>query len=293
MIANDFEYYVPETPGEAYELMERLGGKARILAGGTDLIVLMKDKLVKPENLVDIKNIKEFHGIHNEPGNGMSIGATTRIAEIEFSKEVQEKYPALAYAASRLGSTQVRAMGTVGGNSCNASPAGETPPPLIAYGAKVVLGSVKSEREMPLENFIQGVRRIDLNENEILTKFVLPEPAPHSACRFADMGARDAAEIDCVNMAVNIELENDKQTIKNVKAVLGSVFVKPQVSEKIPALLNGQKLSDELIEKAAEAAQSEAVPISDVRASAWYRNEIVGVLTRRLLKEAYAAAQEV
>ncbi|TEB06209.1 Carbon monoxide dehydrogenase medium chain [Pelotomaculum schinkii] len=293
MYTNNFEYLAPKTPGEAFELVGRLGSKARILAGGTDLIVLMKDKVISPEYVIDIKNIKEFKGIKYEPGKGMEIGATTKIAELQYSEIVKEKYPALAYAASQLGSNQVRHMATIGGNSCNASPSGETPTPLVAYGAKVVLSSAAGDRELPLEDFITGVRRLALQEGEILTKFILPEPSPNSVCRYTYAGARDALEIDCVNMAVNLELENDKQTVKYVKFVMGSVFIRPLVSEAVPALLIGQKFSDELVEKAAAAAQGEAMPISDVRASEWYRNEMVGNLTRKLLKEAFAAAREV
>jgi len=288
-----FEYLAPKTPAEAYEILGRLGSKARILAGGTDLVVLMKDKVVSPEYVVDITNIEEFNGIKYEPGKGMEIGATTKIAEIQFSEIVKEKYPALAYAAGELGSAQVRHMGTIGGNTCNASPSGETPTPLVAYGAKVVIGSAAGDREMPLEDFITGVRSLDLKEGEILKKFVLPEPSPKSVARYAYMGARDAMEIDCVNMAVNLELEDDKQTVKDVRLVMGSVYPRPLVSKEVPALLKGQKFSEELVQKAAEAAQGEAKPITDIRASAEYRREIVGVLARRLLKEAFAAAQEV
>jgi carbon-monoxide dehydrogenase medium subunit len=293
MYPNPFEYFAPKTPAEAFELVGRLGSKAKILAGGTDLVVLMKQSVVKPEYLIDISNIEELKGIKYEPGKGMEIGAITKNAEVQYSEIVKQKYPALAYAAGEIGSSQVRHMGTIGGNSCNASPSAETPAPLVAYGTTVVVSGAAGEREMPLEDFIQGVRRIDLKEGEILTKFKLPEPAPRSAARYAYMGSRDANEIDSVNMAVNIELEADKKTVKSVKLVMGSVFIKPLISKGVPALLVGQKLSDELVEKAAEAAQGEAKPITDVRASAEYRHTIVGVLARRLLKEAFAAAQEV
>ncbi|MDD4238886.1 MAG: xanthine dehydrogenase family protein subunit M [Desulfotomaculaceae bacterium] len=293
MFMNQFEYFAPKTPGEAFELMGRLGSKARILAGGTELVILMKDRIIRPECLIDINNIEEFKGIKYEPGKGMVIGATTKIADIQYSEIVKRKYYALADAAGEIGSSQVRHMGTIGGNSCNASPSAETPTPLVAYGATVVVSSATGEREMPLEEFIQGVRMIDLKEGELLTKFKLPEPSPKLVGRYAYMGARDANEIDFVNMAVTLELEDDKQTVKSVKLVMGSVFIKPLISTAVTALLTGQKFSDELAAKAAEATQGEAKPITDVRASAEYRHEIVGVLARRLLKEAFGAAQEV
>ncbi|SHI71249.1 FAD binding domain-containing protein [Desulfosporosinus lacus] len=293
MFLNHFEYFAPKTPAETLELVARLGSKAKILAGGTDLMVVMKAKAISPDYLIDINGVEEFKGIFCEQGKGAVIGTNTKLAEIQFSEAIQAKYPALAYAAGEVGSSQVRHMASLGGNSCNASPAAETPTPLVAMDAKVVLSSISGERELPLEEFILGVRVLDLAEGEMLTKFVLPEPKLKSACRYAYMGRRDAMEIDCVNMAVNIELEDDGETVKNVKLVMGSVYPRPLVSKEVTALLLGQKLTDQLIEKAAEAAQGEAKPIDDIRASAEYRREIVKVLARRLLKEAYAAAKGV
>ncbi|MDA8212454.1 MAG: xanthine dehydrogenase family protein subunit M [Clostridia bacterium] len=293
MFLNHFEYFAPKAPEETLELVGRLGSKAKILAGGTDLMVVMKAKAISPEYLIDINGVEEFKGIFCEEGKGAVIGTNTKLAEIQFSEAIKAKYPALAYAAGEVGSSQVRHMASLGGNTCNASPAAETPTPLVAMGAKVAVSSLSGDRELPLEEFILGVRKLDLAEGEMLTKFILPEPAQKSACRYAYMGRRDAMEIDCVNMAVNIELANDSETVMEVKLVMGSVYPRPLVSREVPALLIGQKLSDELIEKAAEAAQGEAKPIDDIRASAEYRREIVKVLARRLLKEAYAAAKGV
>ncbi|MCO5388212.1 MAG: xanthine dehydrogenase family protein subunit M [Desulfosporosinus sp.] len=293
MFLNHFEYFAPKTPAETLELVARLGSKAKILAGGTDLMVVMKAKAISPDYLIDINGVEEFKGIFCEQGKGAVIGTNTKLAEIQFSEAIQAKYPALAYAAGEVGSSQVRQMASLGGNSCNASPAAETPTPLVAMDAKVVLSSISGERELPLEEFILGVRVLDLAEGEMLTKFVLPEPKLKSACRYAYMGRRDAMEIDCVNMAVTIELENDGETVKNVKIVMGSVYPRPLVSKEVTALLVGRKLSDQLIEKAAEAAQGEAKPIDDIRASAEYRREIVKVLARRLIKEAYTDAKGV
>ncbi|KJR48908.1 Xanthine dehydrogenase, FAD binding subunit [Desulfosporosinus sp. I2] len=293
MFLNHFEYLAPKTLAETLEMVARLGNKAKILAGGTDLMVVMKAKAISPDYVIDINGVEELKGIVCEQGKGAVIGTNTKLAEIQFSEDIQAKYPALAYAASEVGSSQVRQMASLGGNSCNASPAAETPTPLVAMNAKVVLKSISGERELPLEEFILGVRQLNLAEGEMLTSFILPEPAQNSACRYTYMGRRDAMEIDCVNMAVTIELENDGQTVKNVRLVMGSVYPRPLLSKEVPALLLGQKLSDQLIEKAAEAAQGEAKPIDDIRASAEYRREIVKVLAQRLLKEAYAAAKGV
>ncbi len=291
MYLNHFEYFAPKASGEAFELVKRLGGKAKILAGGTDLLNLMKDKLLKPEYLIDINNVGEFKGIFYEPGKGAVIGAATKISEIEHSEIIREKYFALHQAAGELGSVQVRNMATIGGNSCNASPAAETPTPLVALGAKVVVSSLSGDREMPLEEFILGNGETALAEGEILTKFLLPEPVPGSVSRYGYIGLRDAMEIDAVNLAVNLALAEDGRKIKDLKLVMGSVSPKPLVSREAPDILIGKEFSAELAEKASRAASGESKPISDIRASAEYRREIVAVLSRRLLQEAFSATK--
>ena len=293
MYLNHFEYFSPKTSAEALELVNRFGKKAKILAGGTDLLIMMKEKVIKPEYLIDINEVPELKGIVYEPGKGTVIGAATKVSEVEHSEIIREKYYALHQAAGELGSVQVRNMATIGGNSCHASPAAETPTPLVALGATVVLSSLSGEREIPLEDFIIGNRQTALAEGEILTKFKLPEPVPRSASRYWYIGLRDAMEIDAVNMAVNIVLEDDLRTVKALKLVMGSVSPRPLVSAEVPNILVGKEFSLELVEKAAEAASGEAKPISDIRASAEYRREMVAVLARRLLKEAFDAAKEV
>ncbi len=293
MLLNQFEYYAPQTPGDALELARRLGSKAKVLAGGTDLLNLMKEKVIKPGCIIDINNVTEFKGIFYEPGKGVFIGAATKISELEHSALIREKYFALHQAAGKLGSTQVRNMATVGGNSCNASPAAETPAPLVALGARVIIGSLKGDRELPLEDFILGNRKTALAEGELLTRFILPEPAPVSASRYDCIGLRDAMEIDIVNIAVNLALENDLQTIKDIRLVMGSVYPRPLVSKEATAILIGKEFNANLAEKASLAAAVEARPISDIRASEEYRFEVIPALARRLLQEAFYAAKEV
>jgi len=288
-ILSEFDYYAPTSKQEALELAEKLGDKAKIMAGGTDLIIQMKEKMIAPEAIIDISGVAEFKGLKLEKGKGAEIGACTTISELEFSDELKGKYGALAYAAGELGGNAVRVSATIGGNCCHSSPAAETPASLSAYGAKVVLSSLKGDREMAIEDFIVGNRKNELQPGEILTKFVLPEPAAKSACRYGYIGLRNAMEIDAVNMAVNITVDGDK--IADVKLVMGSVSPRPLISEAVPALLKGQVLTEELIQKVGEAAQGEAKPISDVRASAEYRRDVVGALARRLTKEAYDAAK--
>ncbi len=293
MYLHEFEYYAPMTAEEAFGLIGRLGSNAKVLAGGTDLLLMMKEKMLTPQYLIDINGVPEFQGISYEPAKGTVIGAATKIAEIEHSSLIKEKYFALHQAAGELGSVQVRSMATIGGNSCHASPAAETTTPLVALGAKVLLASDAGERELPLEDFILGNRKTALGEKELVSRFILPEPAPRSASCYGHIGLRNAMEIDAVNMAVNLVLEVSGRKIKELKLVMGSVAPKPLVSLEVPAILVGHELSDDLVEKAALAACGEAKPISDIRASAEYRREMVYVLARRLLYQAFNAAQEV
>lgn len=291
-ILHEFEYYSPKTKNEALELIEKLGDEAKILAGGTDLIIQLKEQMLTTDNIIDISGIDEIKGIVCEDGKGAEIGAVTTIEEMEFSKELKEKYGALAYAAGQIGSNQVRCMGTIGGNCCNASPCADTVPSLCAYGAKVVISSKNGEREMPVEDFILGNRSISLEPNEMVTKFVIPELKAKSGCHYGYVGLRDAMEIDLASLAANITLEADGETIKDAKVVMGSVYFKPLISQQIPELLKGNKLTEDLLVKIGKAAQDEAKPISDVRASAEYRREVIDALARRIVKEAYEAAKE-
>lgn len=291
-ILHEFEYHSPSKLSEALELLEKFGDKAKILAGGTDLIIQLKENMIQTDNIININGIDELKGIVCEPGKGAVVGATSTIESIEFSEELNKKFGALSFAAAGLGSNQVRCMSTIGGNCCNASPCADTVASLCAYCAKAVISGKNGEREMPVEDFILGNRKISLERGEMVTKFVLPEPKAKSACRYNYVGLRDAMEIDLVNMAISITLDSDGETIKEAKAVMGSVYYKPLVSHAIKELLEGNKLTDELIAKVGKAAQDDAKPISDVRASAEYRREVIDALACKIVKETYEAAKE-
>jgi CO/xanthine dehydrogenase FAD-binding subunit len=263
--------------------------RAKVLCGGTDLIVAMKDKVMKPDCVIDISGLKALCGIRYQEGKGLVIGAATRLDEIERSDLIREKYYALQQGAAVIGSPQVRAMGSLGGNICTASPAADTPPALIAFGAKVNLLSQKGSRQMALEEFIRGNRETALGEGEFLESFVLEEPWPNSASRYVIMGLRGAMEIDMVNMAVNLAVEPTKDTVKDVRIVLGAVAPVPLRAREAEGLLKGKTPDDALLEKVAQTCASESRPIDDFRATAAYRREIVEVLSKRAIREALNA----
>ncbi len=282
-ILTPFEYFAPETLDEALELLATKEN-AKVLAGGTDLMIQLKEKMIHPANVIDITHIPELNEFKVEDGKGAVLGACTRDAFCEFSKELQAKYPAFSYAAGEIGGPQVREMGTIGGNLSNSGPSAETPASLICYRAQLVLAKKGSERTIPVEDFITGNRRNCLEEGEIIKTIILPEPAENTYVKYAYVGMRSSMEIDIANMCIRVTLDGD--TITDAMCVMGSVAIKPLISEAVPKALIGTKLGDEAAIKAAgEAAQSEVHPITDVRASANYRVDVIGALARRILRE--------
>ncbi|MCU0596519.1 MAG: xanthine dehydrogenase family protein subunit M [Desulfobacterota bacterium] len=288
MYLPQFEYHAPKTTEELSSLLSKYQGKARILCGGTDLIVAMKDKLMQPDCVIDISDLSALSGIQQQ-GKGVVIGAATKLDEIERSVLIREKYYALYQGASVVGSPQVRAMGTLGGNSCTASPAADTPPPLIALGARVNLVCGKGVRQMALEEFILGNRRTALEEDEFLESFVLEEPWPKSASRYLIMGLRGAMEIDMVNVAVNLALDPGSGKVREVRIVLGAVAPTPLRARQAESLLKGNLPAEGLLDRVSQTCAEESKPIDDFRATAAYRREIVKVLSKRALKEVLSA----
>lgn len=282
-----FDYVAPRTTDQLASLLAEHKGNAKILAGGTDLLGMMKDKLVRPQLVIDISGLKDLYGIAYEEGSGLSIGAATKIETILQSPLIKEKYYALHQGACCLGSPQIRAMASVGGNSCNASPCADTPPPLIAYGATARLVSKQGQREVLLDDFITDNGKTVLEADEFLESLFVPQPARNSAGRYNCIGLRKAAEINLVSVAVNIALDGGK--INEVAIVLGAVAPTPLRARKAEAILKGQQPDNRLIEEAAAACSAESAPIDDIRASASYRAELVKILANHTLREALEA----
>ena len=245
-ILTPFEYFAPETLDEALELLATKEN-AKVLAGGTDLMIQLKEKMIQPANVIDVTHIPELNEFKIEEGKGAVIGACTTDAFCEFSKELQAKYPAFSYAAGEIGGPQVREMGTIGGNLANSGPSAETPASLICYGADVVLVKKGGERTGPVADFITGNRRNCLEDGEIIKSIVIPEPAANTYVKYAYVGMRQSMEIDIANMAISLTVDGD--TITDAKCVMGSVAIKPLISEAVPKALIGTKLQSRLLAK--------------------------------------------
>ncbi|MGP1442173.1 MAG: FAD binding domain-containing protein [Anaerovoracaceae bacterium] len=281
-ILTPFEYFAPETLDEALELLATKEN-AKVIAGGTDLVIQLKEKMIHPANVIDVTRIPELNEFKVD-GNGAVLGACTTDAFCEFSEELQAKYPAFSYAAGEIGGPQVREMGTIGGNLANSGPSAETPASLICYDAEMVLVKKGAERKIPVKDFITGNRKNVLEDGELIKTIILPEPAKNTFVKYAYVGLRSSMEIDVANMCIRVDMDGD--VIKDAMCVMGSVAIKPLISEAVPAAIIGKKITDEaMIEAAGKAAQSEVHPISDVRASAEYRVDVIGALARRILRE--------
>jgi carbon-monoxide dehydrogenase medium subunit len=277
-----FEYFEPATLGEASALLARYQGRAQPLAGGTDLLVELKEQLRRADCVINLKKIPGIDGLSFDPREGLRIGALVTAREIEVSPTFIEHYPSLVQAARELGSIQVRNRATIVGNVCRASPSADTLPPLIADGAQVMIHGGSGKRQVALEDFFTGPGKTVLKPEELVTEIRVPAPAPRTGKVYLKHGRRKAMELATVGVAVSL-------SASEIRIVLGAVAPTPIRARRAEELLRGKTLNDVLIEKAAEAAAGESAPISNVRASAGYRRDMVRVLTRRALQQALGA----
>ena len=287
ILVHEFGYLQPTTLEGALDLLRQHGDRARVLAGGTDLIVQIKMERLAPQFLIDINRIAGLGGIAVRDGV-MRIGTRTSIRTTLNDARIQSHYPALAEACGAFSTTQVQVMGTIGGNLCNGSPASDSAPALIAFGAQVILQSAMGERSLALEEFFLGPGRTALQSDELLTAVVLERPQPGTGSAFSKI-SRVAADIAKVNAAALLVREQDGH-ISDCRLVFGSVAPTPMRARKAEERLRGQVFGPELVAEAAGVASEEVVPIDDVRSTAWYRREIVRVLAHDALHKAWQRA---
>lgn len=289
----EFEYIAPKSVKEVCSYLQQYEGKAKVLAGGTDLLINMKHRTILPRYLVGLKNLQELDKITKSEGNDLRIGPLVSHQFIADSRIVKDKFGALAFACSKIGTPQIRSMGTIGGNLCNASPSADSVPPLIALGASLRLFSLEGERVVPLEDFFTGPGKTVLSSGEILCEIQVPCPKPRTGVVYEKLPARTAVDIAAVGVAVLITLDLKSQNCSETKIVLGAVSPTPMRARKAEEILRGKKIEDNLIKKAAQLASEEAHPISDVRSTANYRIEMVKVLTEKAISEALLQAKSI
>jgi aerobic carbon-monoxide dehydrogenase medium subunit len=283
-----FNYLRSASIPEATALLAEHGKKAKVIAGGTDLLVGMKNKQKRPEYLIDILGIPGLDSVEYDKTKGLSIGALTSIRSLETSHLVRQLYPIVSQAAGLLGSVSIRNMATVGGNLCNASPSAEMAPALITLGAKARIAGAEGERTVPLEDFFVSPGVTVLADRELLTGVSLPPPAPNSNSVYCKYAIRKEAEVAIVGVAVSLTLTQPGNVCKDIRIALGAVAPTPIRAKGAEAVLRDKQISEALIEESSLRAMEEARPITDVRASADYRREMVRVFTRRAMEQTFA-----
>lgn len=286
---NPFDYAAPHTLAQARALLLQHGTQACLMAGGTDLLVEIKERIRQPALVVDIKRIPDMDQLHIAANGDLHLGALVTARQLETHAEVQRFWPALHQAVMELGSIQVRHRATVVGNICRASPSADTLPPLIAAGAKLRVQGADAIREIAMEDFFTGAGRTVLQAGDIVVGVVVPAPAARSGQVYIKHGRRKAMELATVGVAVNLCLDEGGRC-SSVRIALGAVAATPIRARQAEDGLLGQPVSGAWLARAGQAAMQEARPISNVRASAAYRLEMVGVLTRRALAQAVARA---
>jgi carbon-monoxide dehydrogenase medium subunit len=278
-----FCYLRPKSLEETLILLQKYGNQAKIIAGGTDLIIKMKKEYLSPNYLIDITLIPELQGIVFNEDEGLTIGATTCLTEIESTHIIRSKFPIIAKAARVIGSIQIRNLGTVGGNICNASPAADLVPPLIAMGGKVKILSSEGAYWKDLENLFAGPGETVLQPSEILTHIRIPTPRLSMSSIYLKEGRTKGMNLAIVGVAVVIFVKEDN-FCKDVSIVLGSVAPTPIRVKGAEDILKGKKITSDLIKKASQTSAEACQPISDIRGSAGYRKKLVEVLVQRALE---------
>jgi carbon-monoxide dehydrogenase medium subunit len=282
-----FAYFAPQSLSDALAVFREQGEGGRALAGGTDLVVQVKEggKIPDPAYLVSLRRVPELRGIEFSEGEGLRIGAAATMAEIIQSPLIQERYRILADGAGVVGSIQTMNVATVGGNICNAAPSADTAPPLLACEATAVIAGPEGERDVALEEFWLGPSETVLRPGELLRELRLPTPPTNTGGVYRRHTPRKQMDVAVVGVGVLLTLGSDNR-IDRARIALGAVAPTPIRARQAEAALEGNSISEPLFGQAAKTAASKASPVSDIRGSAEFRRHVVRVMTKRCLREA-------
>lgn len=279
-----FDYVRATSLEEASKLAKEKGDKAVLMAGGTDVILLVHQKAIPADTVIDIKDLPGMSEIKYVEGEGMRIGALVKLYDIQNSDIVKEKMPALADAARYVASPQIRRKGTMVGNICNASPSADTASILVAMNAVVKVYSVDGEKDIAIDDFFKGVKKTALQPGDVVTGLFIPELKKGEGSAYFKHSVRKAMDLAIIGVGAKITMDGDK--IADARVCMGGVAITPLRAKKAEEILIGKEITDELLEEAGVAASQECSPISDVRASAEYRTDMIRVYTKRAVKKA-------
>jgi CO/xanthine dehydrogenase FAD-binding subunit len=275
----DYDYVKPASLKEVFGLLKKYGHKATLIAGGTDVMINIRNKELSPEVLISLRGLKDLSYIRKN--SGFHIGALTTHRMLEQSDMVRAELSALHDAASHLGSVQIRNVATVGGNICNAAPSADTAGPLLALGANVVLQGPKGSRRVPIAEFFTGPSKTVRKHDEVLVEFDIPEQSGHFGSAYWKHSRRRAMDLPLLGVAVGLTL-SDSGEISNARIGLTVAAPVPIRAYKAEEFLKGNRLDDEVLAEAGRIASSEASPRDSIRAKAWYRSEMIEVFVPRM-----------
>ena len=287
----DFDYFAPKTLDEALSLISQYKGEAKIIAGGQSMLVVMRQGLLAPEVVVDIKGVTALEYMIYDEREGLRIGALTTHRAIEKSPLIQKHFRVFSEMERNLATIQTRNWGTLGGNLCHGDPAGDPAPVLIALDAKLKLKNLSGERIVAVEGFSKDMLEVDLEPDEMLVEIQVPTPRPHSGVAHEKLMVMQG-DAGIVGSAVSITVRPGDGVCEDARVVLSNAASVPLMAKEAERCLIGKAINENLLAGAGEAASKEADPLSDVHASAEYRREMVKVFVSRAARRAYQLARQ-
>lgn len=285
---HDFHYLKPGSLKEALAMYAE-HEDCKVICGGQSLLIVMRQGMIAPEYLLDIKHLNELNYIKFDEKEGLKIGATTTHRAIEKSEVIKKNFPALVAMENKLASIQVRNWGTIGGNLAHADPAGDPAPVLIALKANIKVGSAKGERTIPLDEFFVDYFETALQKGELVLEVQVPVQQPKTGIAYQKFNYL-TNDMGIVGVAASVTL-NGGNTCKDARVVLGNAGPTPKRSKKAEEFLIGKALTDDVFAEAGKIASEDCEPIADIHASEDFRRHVIGVLTKRMLKKAFEQAQ--
>jgi aerobic carbon-monoxide dehydrogenase medium subunit len=275
-----FEYLKPTSLEETLAVLACHGPAAKVIAGGTDLMVQWKKKLVSPEYLVSVRNVPELRFMSF--GDGLRIGSATTHRTLELSAEIGRLFPAIFDAVRNLGSVQVRTSATIGGNICNAAPSADTAPPLLVLDAQIKIAWAGGMKSLPVEEFFKGPGRTALEPGQLVTEFSVSPLLPRTGTAYWKQTRRKAMDLPILGVALSLSFEEDFKTCSQARIGLGVAAPVPMRARKAEAFLQGKVVEQGTLDEAGRIASEEASPRTTIRGTQWYRKHMIRVLVKRI-----------
>ena len=287
----DFNYWKASSKEEALELLAAHKEDYKIICGGQSLIILLRQGLIAPENLIDIKGAQDLSYIKFSAKSGLRLGAATTHRDIENSPQIRKHYPLLVSMEQNLASIQTRNSGTIGGNLAHGDPTGDPGPVLLALNASVKISRREGSRTLPLDDFFVDIFETALEEGELLEEIRIPVIPPRTGVAYEKFNIIKNHQ-GIVTVAASVTLDEKGQTCEDLRIVLGAAAPVPLRAKGAEEILRGKKLEDDILEEAAQKASEESDPVGDIHATEEYRRLLVRVLTEKMVKEAWEQARK-